>query len=130
MRLRTSLVLLLSVAMLMQPIWVQAAPPGSPAAAAVAPSNLAPAAPDYTKGAIWWPNFSKVYRRPYVAEANFADSDRLEQLLRDGNIYLSLDDAIALALENNLDIAVARYGPLIADADILRARAGSFLRGP
>ncbi|HYM10438.1 MAG TPA: TolC family protein [Bryobacterales bacterium] len=129
MRLRTSLVLLLSLAMLMQPMWVQAAPAGSPAAA-VAPSNLAPATPDYTKGAIWWPNFSKVFRTPYVAEANLADSDRLEQLLREGNIYLSLDDSIALALENNLDIAVARYGPLIADADILRARAGAFLRGP
>ncbi len=55
--------------------------------------------------------------------------DRLESLLRAGRIYLSLQDAIALALENNLDIELQRYGPRIADTDILRAKAGSTLRG-
>ena len=49
-------------------------------------------------------------------------------MLRDGNLYLSLDDAIALALENNLDIAYMRYQPLVADTDILRARAGFAVR--
>ena len=51
------------------------------------------------------------------------------QLLRDGKIYLSLSDAVTLALENNYDIAIARINLDIADTDILRAKAGSFLRG-
>ncbi len=58
-----------------------------------------------------------------------SNSTRLEQLLRGGNIYLSLQDAIALALENNLDIAIQRYGPINADASLLRAKAGGPLRG-
>lgn len=49
--------------------------------------------------------------------------------MRDGTIYLSLDDAIALALENNLDLVLARYNLNIADTDILRARAGSNILG-
>ena len=55
---------------------------------------------------------------------NRANSSRLEALLRAGNLYLSMQDAIALALENNLDIAVERYAPLLADADLLRSQAG------
>jgi outer membrane protein TolC len=46
-------------------------------------------------------------------------------LMRDGKLYLSLNDAIALALENNLDIAIARYNLNIADTDVLRAKAGA-----
>lgn len=57
------------------------------------------------------------------------NSSRLERLMRAGNIYLSLQDATALALENNLDIARARYQPLIAQTDIQRAKAGGALRG-
>jgi outer membrane protein TolC len=53
----------------------------------------------------------------------------MEQLLRDGKIYLSISDAVALALENNLDLAIARYNLPIADTDILRAKSGQGLRG-
>ena len=53
----------------------------------------------------------------------------LTDLVKDGKIYLSLSDAIALAIENNYDIAIARYNLDIADTDLLRARAGSLLRG-
>jgi len=84
--------------------------------------------PDYTRGAVWFPNFTSVYKRPYVAEVDMANSTRIEKLLRDGNIYLSIEDAIALALENNLDIAYMRFEPLVADTDILRARAGGGVR--
>ena len=49
--------------------------------------------------------------------------------MRNGKIYLSLSDAIALALENNYDIAIARINLDIADTDILRAKAGANLRG-
>ena len=49
--------------------------------------------------------------------------------MRDGKLYLSLNDAIALALENNLDIAIARYNLNIADTDVLRAKAGASILG-
>ncbi|HXB61957.1 MAG TPA: TolC family protein [Acidobacteriaceae bacterium] len=57
------------------------------------------------------------------------NTPRLNDLLRDGTIYLSLADAVTLALENNFDIAIARVNLDIADTDLLRARAGSTLRG-
>lgn len=63
------------------------------------------------------------------APASFANSGRLDSLLRGGNVYLSLQDAIALALENNLDIELQRYGPRLAATDMLRARTGSTIRG-
>src|SRR5436853_849695 len=57
------------------------------------------------------------YRAPEVAPVDLANSNRLDALLRGGILYLSLEDAIALALENNLDIAVQRYGTPIAEAN-------------
>jgi outer membrane protein len=57
-----------------------------------------------------------------------SNSPLIDTLYRDGKIYLSLDDAIMLALQNNFDIAIARYNLDIADTDLLRARSGlSFL---
>ena len=53
----------------------------------------------------------------------------IESLLRAGNLYLSLQDAIALALENNLDIAIQRYAPLIGRSAAAQAEAGGFARG-
>ncbi|SPE26772.1 Outer membrane efflux protein [Candidatus Sulfopaludibacter sp. SbA6] len=58
----------------------------------------------------------------------FEDSPRLEKLMRAGTIYLSLRDAIALALENNLDLEYARYNPKLAEANLLRVSAGALLR--
>lgn len=84
---------------------------------------------DYTKGASAWPNFTRVYETPRVAPLALRDSNRLERLIHNGKLYLSLGDAIALALENNLDVAYARYEPLKADADILRGKSGAQLRG-
>ncbi len=69
------------------------------------------------------------YRAAQVPPINLANSNRLESLLRAGNLYLSMQDAIALALENNLDIEIQRYGPQLADASVLRAKAGGFVRG-
>ena len=67
--------------------------------------------------------------RPHrVSDVSFEDSPRLERLMRAGVIYLSLRDAIALALENNLDIEVARYYPKLALTDVQRAEAGQLLR--
>jgi outer membrane protein TolC len=71
----------------------------------------------------------KMYSPTDVTAASFANSVRLDNLVRDGKIYLSLSDAIALAIENNYDIAIARYNLDIADTDVLRSKAGSALRG-
>ena len=84
---------------------------------------------DYSAGVKAWPNFSKVFKNPVIPEPNMANSPRLDRLIREGKLYLSLSDAIALAIENNLDIASARYGPKIADTDLLRAKSGAQLRG-
>ena len=82
----------------------------------------------YSKGAGTWPNFA-IYKPTEVAPADLADSPRIDRLSRDGKLYVSLADAIALALENNLDIAVARFTPLQADVDILRTRGGGIAQG-
>lgn len=70
-----------------------------------------------------------LYRTPRVAPIKLEDSSRLHALLRNGNIYLSLDDAIALALENNLDLELEREGIRLADTDVLRSKSGSLPRG-
>ncbi len=54
---------------------------------------------------------------------------RFNTLVRNGKLYLTLHDAIALALENNLDIEVERYNLLLSDTDLLRAKGGGSLRG-
>ncbi len=69
------------------------------------------------------------YRGVTVPPPNMANSPRLDTLIRDGKLYLSLRDAIDLALENNLDIVIARYNLPIAQADILRTAAGGQDRG-
>lgn len=69
------------------------------------------------------------YTAATTPEPSLANSPGLTQLIRDGKLYLSLKDAIRLALENNLDIAIARYNLPIADMDILRTQAGGVFRG-
>jgi outer membrane protein len=64
-----------------------------------------------------------------VAPPKLTNTGRLDALMRGGNLYLSLQDAIALSLENNLDIAIQRYGPQVADANVLAAEAGGLARG-
>jgi outer membrane protein len=77
-------------------------------------------------GVLGW--FSNNYRAHKISYSSLEDSPRLEKLMRAGNIYLSLRDAIALSLENNLDIESARYGPKLAEANLFRAKAGALLR--
>ncbi len=84
---------------------------------------------DYSQPKSFFPNPIKPYTPIDVPQPQLGNAPRLDALLRDGKIYLSLSDAVALALENNYDIAIARINLDIADADLLRARAGSSLRG-
>jgi len=64
-----------------------------------------------------------------VRQLNFQNSPRIHDLIRSGNLYLSLSDALALALENNLDIELQRFSIPLADTDVLRAKGGGTLRG-
>src|ERR1700744_792987 len=69
------------------------------------------------------------YRPTLVSPPNVANTPRIDTLIHNGALELSLKDAIELALENNLDLAIARYNIPIAEADILRTRAGGTFRG-
>jgi outer membrane protein TolC len=64
-----------------------------------------------------------------VSPPKLTNTPRLESLVRGGNLYLSVEDVIALTLENNLDIAVQRYGPFLAREVLRRAEGGGILRG-
>jgi outer membrane protein len=84
---------------------------------------------DYSKGQPPLPNPIAMYQARNVAPPQFNNSPRIDQLIQNGKLMLSLDDAIALALENNLDLAIARYNLDIADTDILRTKSGAAARG-
>jgi outer membrane protein len=109
------------------PCWGQE-PPAAPT-----PQNTPEAKPvpalNYSKPTTHFPNPIAPYTPRYVAEPNLANTSRLDSLMHDGKLYLSLNDSIALALENNLDIAIARYNLNIADTDVLRAKAGAQILG-
>jgi len=100
--------------------------PAAPAPEPTRPLALRPTARDFSKA---YANFLdvpwKMYAPTTIPKASFENSVRLEDLLKNGKIYLSLSDAIALAIENNYDIAIARYDLDIADTDILRTRTGA-----
>jgi len=97
------------------------------------PQNTTEARPlpvmNYAKPVSHFPNPLGPYTARHVAAPNLSNTPRIDSLMKDGKLYLSLNDAIALALENNLDIAIARYNLNIADTDILRARAGATTLG-
>ncbi|HKS96668.1 MAG TPA: TolC family protein [Terriglobia bacterium] len=76
-----------------------------------------------------FPNFLAPYSAPSVPQTSMNNSQRLHTLIRDGKLELSVDDAIDLALENNLDIDVARYQLPLARADYLRTKGGGAARG-
>src|SRR5215469_14968580 len=80
----------------------------------------------YTHSPSPWPNITAPFRTQYVNPGTLSNSPRLEQLIQDGKMNLSLQDAIALALENSMDIVVQRYNPWMADASILKTKAGFF----
>jgi outer membrane protein len=84
---------------------------------------------DYSKPRSAFPHFLQPYRPQQVAQPNLGNSPRIDSVMRDGKIYLSIDDAIALALENNLDLDIARYNLNIADTDYLRAKSGANILG-
>jgi outer membrane protein TolC len=84
---------------------------------------------DYSKPRSAFPHVLQPYQAQQVAQPNLGNSPRIDSLMHDGKIYLSIDDAVALALENNLDIDIARYNLNIADTDYLRAKSGASILG-
>lgn len=75
-----------------------------------------------------WGWLTRPYQRRQIPSINLTNTDRLQQLVRAGNLYLSGQDVIALALENNLDIEIQRYGPLMYREVTKRAQGGGLLR--
>jgi len=84
---------------------------------------------DYSKPASHFPYFVSPYVAHEVPPPSFGNTPRIETMLKDGKLRLSLSDAVVLALENNLDLAIARFNLSIADTDILRAKSGQAVRG-
>jgi len=138
-KLRALAVLLLSLTMGMQPGFAQQNGAGSsgpdkaaselpvaPAPVMTEPIDLRPTSHDFSKPfASWIGDPINVYKPTSIGKASFTNSVRLTDLVKNGKIYLSLSDAIALAIENNYDIAIARYDLDIADTDILRTKTGA-----
>src|ERR1035441_423099 len=106
-------------------------PPLTPLPQAPAPQHNAHlySDQDYSRGKKQFPNPFVVYTVREVAPLNVTNSARIDQLIKDGSMYLSLNDAVAMALENNLDIGIQRYNLSIADTDILRTSAGAVALG-
>ena len=107
--------------------WAQDASPlpAAPSASAAAPFNVR----EYAKPRAPLPNPIAPYTPRHVQAPGLANTPRIDQLLRDGKLYISMNDAVSLALENNLDIAIARYNLNIADTDVWRAQAGATTLG-
>jgi len=100
--------------------------PITPAPVLTQPLDLRTSARDYSRPAArLMGDPLNTFKPTSIPKASFANSVRLGDLVKDGKIYLSLSDALALALENNYDIAIARYDLDIADTDILRTRTGA-----
>src|SRR5579863_4275943 len=100
-------------------------PPAAPQPAAAQPFRLE----DYSKPRSGFPHILQSYTPRPVDQPKVGNSPRVDALMHDGKIYLSIDDAIALALENNLDIDIARYNLNIADTDYLRSKSGANILG-
>jgi len=103
-----------------------AAPQAHPAAQGGVPISLGVSKHDYTHGRSPFPRVWLPYTMHTIAPGALANSPRLDQLIKDGKMELSLQDAIALALENSMDIVVTRYNPWIADVSLLKTKAGGY----
>ena len=115
---KSLLVVCLSFSMVFQPLLAQSGNPSSGM-----PSVSVPASADRYHGIL------RPFSPRQISQPSFENSSRIRQLIRAGNIYLALSDAIALAIENNLDIELLRYAIPISQTETLRARGGGLTRG-
>ncbi len=103
--------------------------PAAPIPEPTVPLFLRSTTTNYGKARTFFNDLPGLYAPVHAPRASFMNSVRLGDLIHNGKIYLSLSDALTMALENNYDLAIARYNLDIADTDILRARAGGVLLG-
>jgi len=103
--------------------------PATPEPTLTQPLYLRPTDRDFTNAHPFWPNPVAVFKPTAYPAPRLGNTPKLSDLLSGGKVYLSLTDAVTLALEDNFDIEIARINLDIADTDILRAKAGSSLRG-
>src|SRR5260370_3588582 len=92
----------------------------------IVPVSLGTAKYNYTRAPRPFPNLLAPYSPIKIAPANLTNSPRVDQLIHDGKLELSMQEAVELALENSMDIVVQRYNPWFADTGILKAKAGGF----
>src|SRR6266403_70481 len=102
----------------------QAAP--AKTATPIVPVALGSAKHNYTRGPKFFPNLLAPYSPISIAAPGLTNSPRIDQLIHDGKLELSMQEAVELALENSMDIVVQRYNPWFADVNILKASAGGF----
>src|SRR6266404_1265818 len=95
-------------------------------ATAIVPVSLGSAKYNYTRAPKPFPNLLAPYSPIKIAAPVLTNSPRVDQLIHDGKIELSMQEAVELALENSMDIVVQRYNPWFADTGILKATAGGF----
>jgi outer membrane protein TolC len=108
----------------------QEPPPAPPVQTPAQPAQPQPIhLKDYSVPRSAFPHMLHPYMAQELSQPNLGNSPRIDSLMRDGKIYLSINDAIALALENNLDLEIARYNLNIASADLLRAKSGANILG-
>ena len=125
---RVSLVLSLAVIMALAPVapaFAQqpgdSAPPAQPQPA---DRTIKLSDQNYTYGKRWFPNILEPYRETSVPEPVLTNAPRIEQMVKDNKLSLSLQDAVDLALQNNLAIVISRYTPWLAEASILHTMSG------
>src|SRR6202521_2142746 len=102
----------------------QAAP--AKTAAPIVPVALGSAKHNYTRGPKFFPSLLAPYSPISIEAPGLTNSPRIDQLIHDGKLELSMQEAVELALENSMDIVVQRYNPWFADTGILKANAGGF----
>src|SRR6266851_2773897 len=131
----TLLAVLLAVGTL-SPVYAQDAPAVQSPTGEPRPANspsptvsLGSSKYNYTRGPRSFPNLIAPYYPISIPEPGATNTPKLEQMIHDGKLELTLQDAVELALANNMDIVVARYNPWFADTDLLKTASGGFGRG-
>ena len=81
------------------------------------------------EGLNWFGHFTAPYRQQPIPPISLENSPRLKDLIRDGKLQISMADALALAIEDNLEIAVERQVVPMSQTDVLRSSSGSAARG-
>lgn len=85
--------------------------------------------PDYSHGKRMFPNFFSVYSPMRIPPPDLTNAPALTSMVQDGKLNLSLEDAIGLALADNLDIQVQRFQPWFGQTDLLRTEGGGTPQG-